>query len=331
MSAKLSAKTTKYYCGRKMGPCINRCCDGNCGPTSGCNCLSCMKLDIKKYNLPSGTLMNRQGVKSKKSQKTGKFYCGRKNMQGVKGCNGYCGPNDGPNCKSCKILDDETRPGGRYFAIMTDCTSIGTLKKDIVKAFCYETKLEMKLLARERAEKCEDELKAFAASSAAGNLIPFAGVAIDIGIIVAMSNRFAEIFGLDTMVEDLQKRVIKKATNSLARIVGQKIVQKTGLDVAAKTAAKEAWKPIQKKLVEYVGKSFLLKVAGKHAGTQATKSAFWFIPGVGSVVGASLGAAMTYHTGQDLIQMYKDLMLDGTNKVLDDPKFQQGIVDMYKW
>ena len=50
----------KYYCsGRLEGKCI--CCDGQCGPTNGCNCNSCMKLDLKSRMLPKGYLVNKEG------------------------------------------------------------------------------------------------------------------------------------------------------------------------------------------------------------------------------------------------------------------------------
>lgn len=35
----------KYFCGGILGTnCM--CCNGYCGPSNGCNCSSCMKLDI---------------------------------------------------------------------------------------------------------------------------------------------------------------------------------------------------------------------------------------------------------------------------------------------
>ncbi|XP_063970630.1 E3 ubiquitin-protein ligase HERC2-like [Lytechinus pictus] len=36
-------ETGKYYCGRRVLTCT--CCEGRCGPTKGCNCSSCQKLD----------------------------------------------------------------------------------------------------------------------------------------------------------------------------------------------------------------------------------------------------------------------------------------------
>ena len=64
-----------------------------------------MKLDIR--GLPCGTLVNRHGSTSSRSNQTGLFYCGMKVMVGVQGCDGYCGPTNGPNCQACKILQSQ--------------------------------------------------------------------------------------------------------------------------------------------------------------------------------------------------------------------------------
>ena len=102
--------TKKYYCGRKLDC---GCCSGICGPLSGCNCVNCMKLDLKSRNLSKGWLVNRDGVKAKKGS-TGHFYCGQHNLVGTPNCDGYCGPNNGPNCSACKKLDALTKAGGIY-------------------------------------------------------------------------------------------------------------------------------------------------------------------------------------------------------------------------
>ena len=69
-----------------------------------------MKLDIR--GLPCGTLVNRHGSTSSRSNQTGLFYCGMKVMVGVQGCDGYCGPTNGPNCQACKIL--QSQANSRY-------------------------------------------------------------------------------------------------------------------------------------------------------------------------------------------------------------------------
>lgn len=52
--------SAKYYCGGRLETRC-QCCDGHCGSDNGCNCLSCMKLDIKTRGLPKGYLVNREG------------------------------------------------------------------------------------------------------------------------------------------------------------------------------------------------------------------------------------------------------------------------------
>ena len=64
-----------------------------------------MKLDIR--GLPCGTLVNRHGSTSSRSNQICLFYCGMKVMVGVQGCDGYCGPTNGPNCQACKILQSQ--------------------------------------------------------------------------------------------------------------------------------------------------------------------------------------------------------------------------------
>lgn len=93
--AKLGS-TGKYYCANALDVrCM--CCNGYCGPSNGCNCSHCMLLDIQSRNLPKGWLVNREGFLAKKGS-TGLYYCGRCVMIGVFNCDGYCGPDNGPNC-----------------------------------------------------------------------------------------------------------------------------------------------------------------------------------------------------------------------------------------
>ena len=95
----------KYYCGNKLdGPsCI--CCNGTCGIESGCNCSSCMKLDVKARNLPDGWLVNSDGFNARKNGIDGLFYCGRKCRINKEKVLKYCGPTSGKNCAACKKLD----------------------------------------------------------------------------------------------------------------------------------------------------------------------------------------------------------------------------------
>lgn len=95
--------SSKYYCGGSLNQrCV--CCNGYCGPTNGCNCVDCMKLDVDSRRLPKGYLVNKEGAVARQGS-TGIFYCGRKVMQPSNLCDGYCGPTNGPNCSSCIILD----------------------------------------------------------------------------------------------------------------------------------------------------------------------------------------------------------------------------------
>ena len=110
--------TGKYYCGKHLLDC--RCCDGNCGPTNGCNCADCMQLDVSSRHLPPGQLVNREGRVSRRSS-NGHFYCGRTNYEFRRhsqfGNSTQCG-SEGPDavqCSSCKALE-----GPRYAAVRSD-------------------------------------------------------------------------------------------------------------------------------------------------------------------------------------------------------------------
>ncbi|XP_013391120.1 E3 ubiquitin-protein ligase SINA-like 4 [Lingula anatina] len=101
-------ETGKYYCSQPLnGSCS--CCNGFCGPTNGCNCTPCMKLDVSRRRLPHGWLVNRKGFSARVGPETGRFYCGRKVMPVNSSCDGYCGPTNGPNCEACRKLDRQAR------------------------------------------------------------------------------------------------------------------------------------------------------------------------------------------------------------------------------
>lgn len=105
--------TGKFYCrGQLDGPRCT-CCDGQCGPTNGCNCSGCMLLDIHTRKLPPGWLVNREGAAARCSRVVpSKFYCGRRVMTDDPTTDGYCGPNNGQQCIACQRLNEQ-RPG-RY-------------------------------------------------------------------------------------------------------------------------------------------------------------------------------------------------------------------------
>lgn len=107
--------TGKYYCnGFLSGKCL--CTElvnrlglspvNTCGPVNGCNCVSCMQLDLKSRRLPEGYLVNREGANARLGP-NGIFYCGRfsKDLVDRGDCDGYCGPENGPNCDPCQELD----------------------------------------------------------------------------------------------------------------------------------------------------------------------------------------------------------------------------------
>lgn len=67
--------TGKFYCGKKLDKMKCKCCNGNCGPTNGCNCSMCMQLDITIRSLPKGYLVNTAGRTAKYSPEAKVFYC----------------------------------------------------------------------------------------------------------------------------------------------------------------------------------------------------------------------------------------------------------------
>eukprot|EP01035_Chromulina_nebulosa_P018655 gene18655-24400_t len=103
------ASNQLYYCGRRMNQCRCGKCDGQCGPTNGCPCNSCLKL------VSSLIIRNSDGVLVKKGLSgtggdTGLasnqlYYCGRRMNQCRCGkCDGQCGPTNGCPCNSCLKL-----------------------------------------------------------------------------------------------------------------------------------------------------------------------------------------------------------------------------------
>ncbi|KAL0206310.1 hypothetical protein P9112_001617 [Eukaryota sp. TZLM1-RC] len=98
--------TGKYYCGNRSLDCD--CCDGECGPRNGCNCTQCMKLDISARSLPSGYLVNREGrICGKTGSDKDTVYCGAMVLFNNPGTDGYCGPDNGPQCRVCEIAQQQ--------------------------------------------------------------------------------------------------------------------------------------------------------------------------------------------------------------------------------
>ena len=106
----------KHYCGKRMrkenDEKVCDCCDGNCGPSNGCNCLACMEQDIWSRDLPRSSLVNRDGRVATRSPETGKFYCNRSSIYDRSSC------NKEDNCYACSVLDKMTKPGGYYSSLL---------------------------------------------------------------------------------------------------------------------------------------------------------------------------------------------------------------------
>lgn len=92
----------KFYCGMPLDSEIS-CCVKVCGPIGGCNCLPCMKLDLDMRRIKPPFFVNKDGAITKATNVG--VYCGRKVLEGVFGCDGYCGPTNGPSCPGCKHLE----------------------------------------------------------------------------------------------------------------------------------------------------------------------------------------------------------------------------------
>ena len=68
--AKLGS-SGKFYCGKRSGITCN-CCDGNCGPTNGHNCIACMRLDLKMRGLLPKNVNNQNGNANSNQQNQNK-------------------------------------------------------------------------------------------------------------------------------------------------------------------------------------------------------------------------------------------------------------------
>lgn len=111
--------TGKYYCGGRLDGPRCACCNGQCGPSNGCNCSACMILDVQKRELPRGWLVNREGGSARCSSETpGVFYCGRMVMTDNPRTDGYCGPTNGEQCIACRRLNEQEV--GRYRRVWRD-------------------------------------------------------------------------------------------------------------------------------------------------------------------------------------------------------------------
>ena len=100
--------TGKFYCGGELDGFRCFCCNGQCGPSNGCNCSGCMLLDVQKRQLPRGWLVNFDGASARLSrEEPTKFYCGRLVLMHDKRSHGYCGPTNGEQCTACRKLNEQ--------------------------------------------------------------------------------------------------------------------------------------------------------------------------------------------------------------------------------
>ena len=89
----------KFYCGEKSDVTCSGC-DGRCGPSNGCQCTHCMKLDMEFYNLPIGFTLNHDGNFCRFIE--GGFYCGIRVSS-----SSYCAP-DNAICAGCSRISNLT-------------------------------------------------------------------------------------------------------------------------------------------------------------------------------------------------------------------------------
>jgi len=114
--------TGKFYCSGALGGRCN-CCNGYCGPTDGCNCLACMREDIRSRRLPPGFLVNKEGRTCGVGRETGRLYCAAKHTRRRVASPevAYCRPEPYGQCTACEVLERQLRDvGGRYGALVSE-------------------------------------------------------------------------------------------------------------------------------------------------------------------------------------------------------------------
>ncbi|CAF4709840.1 unnamed protein product [Rotaria sp. Silwood1] len=140
--------TGKFYCGGTLDGSQCNCCNGKCGPTNGCNCSSCMLLDVQKRVLPRGWLVNSDGASARCSrQNRTTYYCGRRVMPDDGTSDGYCGPTNGPQCTACQRLNQQRhRRYSRIWTIRSNSSATSTNESTTV----FDDRLERTLNSRGR-------------------------------------------------------------------------------------------------------------------------------------------------------------------------------------
>ena len=110
----------------------------------------------------------------------------------------------------------------------------------------------------------ESMVSVFAASSAASNAIPFAGIAVEFSLTIGVVNSFATKFET-AILSDCSELIMKK--------FAKKIVKKE-----LKILLKPISEKLKKKAIEWASESFLKKFFLKKATEKVARSGFSLIP-----------------------------------------------------
>ncbi len=129
---------------------------------------------------------------------------------------------------------------------------------------------------RELVEKIVSKYSTIAAANGL-NPIPCADIAVDLGLLVKMSNDVKDIYGLNEKDLSLVKQLISKEG---FKSIGGKVSQYA---------------------VKYGGKQAIMAILKRMSASVATKSFSKWIPFVGQAVAAGIGFKMTSSIGKDMI------------------------------
>ena len=101
--AKLG-ETGKFYCQSRVEFAC-QCCNRQCGPDNGCNCIGCQQLDIKARGLTKGYYVNAQGALSFRDEAKKSFFCLRTVRKTRGKTSIVCDGNPNLRCRSCMALN----------------------------------------------------------------------------------------------------------------------------------------------------------------------------------------------------------------------------------
>lgn len=91
--------THKLYCGRTLGAHRIPGSDGQCGTHNGPQCASCRRFQVSHASVNDNHAPMRFGTRT---GSTDTLYCGQPGA--IPGSDGYCGPDNGPQCASCQFF-----------------------------------------------------------------------------------------------------------------------------------------------------------------------------------------------------------------------------------